>query len=173
MSTHSTDAIHISRRYATAIFALSVEAKNEQTVVEEFSVLARAIEGSPELAEALASPMVAHGQKVQVLAALIAKANTVTKRAVEEVAEAGRSALIPSIAAQLREELSRRQGELEATITSARPARCHPETAGAIPHQSHRQNGETEIKRRRERPWRSAYRAGLVASGCHAQRGFE
>ena len=120
MSTHSTDAIHISRRYATAIFALSVEGKNEATVVEEFLVLARAIEGSPELAEALMSPMVAHGQKAQALAALIAKANAITKRAVNEVAEAGRSALIPAIATQLREELGRRQGELEATITSAR-----------------------------------------------------
>lgn len=120
MSVHHTDALHISRRYATAIFALAVEAKAAPVVVAELSTLAGAIEASPELTEALANPLVSHAQKAAVLAALIAKANSLTQRAVATIAHGGRASLTPVIAQQLRACLSEHQGQVAAIVTSAR-----------------------------------------------------
>lgn len=120
MSTNRTDAIQISRRYATALFALATEAKKEQALVGEMAVLAGAIEGSAELRQALANPVVTNHQKINVLKALAAKGDALTLRAVEAIARGGRASLIPTIAEQLHAMLTEQQGELEATVTSAR-----------------------------------------------------
>lgn len=121
MSINRTQALQISRRYATAIFALAADAKKAGKVVEEFQVLARAIAESPGLASALASPIVSNPQKAATLAALMKKADALTLRAVETIASAGRAEAIPAIAARMQDMLSAQQGEVEATITSARP----------------------------------------------------
>ena len=120
MSINRTDALQISRRYATAMFALALEAKKEQALVDEFSVLATAITNNAKLAETLSNPTVTHVQKSAVLAALMKKAGALTKRAVETIAAGGRADLIPTIADDLRARLATHQGEVEATITSAR-----------------------------------------------------
>lgn len=120
MSIAHTDALQISRRYVAAIFALAEEAKKEQTVVDEFSALEKAILAHAELRESLESPMVSHAKKTDLLLTLIAGADAMTRRAVEAVASGGRASLIPVIAGQLREELTRRQGKLDAVVTSAR-----------------------------------------------------
>lgn len=120
MSMNRTDAIQISRRYATAMFDLAVEAKKEKTLVEEFSTLANAIASNEELAVVLANPTIHHTQKAAVLEALVAKGDTVTKRAVAVIAEGGRADLIPTIAEDLEHRLAAHLGEVEAVVTSAR-----------------------------------------------------
>lgn len=120
MSTNRTDEIQISRRYATAIFALALAAKNESTVVGEFSALAAAIRGHAELSSALISPLVTPTQKLATLSALMAKADATTKRAIETIAKGGRASLIPTIADDLKARLAAHRGEVEALITSAR-----------------------------------------------------
>jgi F-type H+-transporting ATPase subunit delta len=115
-----TDALQISRRYATATFALAEEAKKSELVVEEISVLARAIESSDELAAALSNPLLTHTQKSAIIDALMSKADALTQRAVAVVAGGGRANLLPIISEQLRRLLATQQGEVEATITSAR-----------------------------------------------------
>lgn len=120
MSINRTDALQISRRYGAAIFALAVEAKKESVVAAEFGVLAAAIEGSVELADALSSPLVSPAQKAAILAALIAKADPLTQRAVATIAAGGRAHVIPAIADNLKALLAEHQGEVEARITSAR-----------------------------------------------------
>jgi F-type H+-transporting ATPase subunit delta len=120
VSMNRTDAIQISRRYATAMFDLAVEAKKEKTLVDEFSTLANAIATNAQLAEALANPTIHHSQKAAVLHALVAKGDAVTKRAVAVIAEAGRADLIPTIAEDLQQRLAAYTGEIEATVTSAR-----------------------------------------------------
>ncbi len=120
MSVHHTDALSISRRYATAIFSLAVEAKKAPTVVAEIAILANAIKTSSELAAALANPLIVTDKKSAILAALMAKADALTRRSVETITTSGRAALIPMIADQLRAQLSASQGEVEAIVTSAR-----------------------------------------------------
>ena len=68
MSMNRTDAIQISRRYATAMFDLAVEAKKEKILVEDFSVLANAITKSDELSAALALSAATQKQLSQSLA---------------------------------------------------------------------------------------------------------
>ena len=115
-----TDAIQISRRYATAMFDLAVEAKKEKTLVEEFSTLAKAVTTNAELMAALANPTIPHTQKAAVLEALVAKGDGVTKRAVAVIAEGGRADLIPTIAEDLQRRLAAHLGEVVAVVTSAR-----------------------------------------------------
>lgn len=120
MSTNRTDAIQISRRYATALFALATEAKKEQALVGELAVLAKAINESAELKDALANPLVTNIQKTNVLKALMAKGDALSLQAITIIAREGRASLIPEIARQLHSMLTEQQGEVEATITSAR-----------------------------------------------------
>jgi len=120
VSINRTDALQISRRYSAAIFALAVEAKKEAVVVGEFGVLASAIQGSAELADALSSPLVSPAQKAATLAALAAKADALTQRAVKTIAAGGRAEVIPAIAESLNAMLAAHQGEVEALVTSAR-----------------------------------------------------
>lgn len=120
MSTNHTEEVQIARRYVSAIFALAVGAKKEAVVVAEFAALALAMKDHEALAEALASPLVTNAAKAETLTALAKGANAITTKALETLAIAGRAALIPTIAAQLREALAEQQGELDAVVTSAR-----------------------------------------------------
>ncbi|MDX2094971.1 MAG: ATP synthase F1 subunit delta [Alphaproteobacteria bacterium] len=115
-----TDALQISRRYATAIFALAIAEKSAAAVVAELSVLAAAMENNKNLSDALANPTLSHAKKSDILVALMDKANALSRRAVATVARGGRAGLLPVIAGQLRELLAKQQGEVEAVITSAR-----------------------------------------------------
>ncbi len=120
MSTHRTDEIQISRRYGQAIFALATEAKHTAAVAAEFLALGAAIRANSSLSDALASPLVNHAQKREILLGLMSKASDITRRAIETIAESGRASLVPAIADDLKARLAAEQGELEATITSAR-----------------------------------------------------
>lgn len=120
MSSNRTDEIQISRRYGSAIFALALEAKKEEAVTNEFLALAAAIRSSAELADALASPLVSPDKKQAVLMGLAAKADALSKRALETVASGGRANLVPAIADDLKARLAEKQGEVEAIITSAK-----------------------------------------------------
>ena len=115
-----TDAIQISRRYATAMFDLAVEAKKEKTLVDEFSTLAEAVTGNEQLAATLANPTIHHSQKAAVLEALVKKGDALTRKAVATIAEGGRADLIPTIADDLEQRLAAHTNEIEATVTSAR-----------------------------------------------------
>lgn len=120
MSINRTDALQISRRYATAIFALAAEAKKTAEVTKEFSVLAAAIIADAPLADILANPTIANENKAGILSALMKKADALTLRALDVVVAGGRCDLIPTIAQQLHDMHVAEQGEVEATITSAR-----------------------------------------------------
>lgn len=121
MAINATDAVQISRRYATAIFSLALEAKKEAEIVAEIQVIAAAIAENDNLKKTLASPLVTAAQKTEILSALITKASPLTQRAIATISEGNRAALIPTIAAELHTLLVIHQGEAEAHITSARP----------------------------------------------------
>lgn len=121
MSASRSSETTVARRYATAIFALASEAKKLEVVVEELSMLGRAVSDSDELAEALKNPLIAKETKAAVLVALAKKANKITLQALTTVADQGRAALLPKIAEQLRAMLAEGKGELIADVESARP----------------------------------------------------
>ncbi len=120
MSISRTDAIAAARRYATAIFSLATESKQETLVVEEISTIGAAIASHAELAAALANPLIHRTQKAAVLAALAKSGSSLTQRAIATIADGGRAEIIPVIAELLRAELAAQKGELVAEVTSAR-----------------------------------------------------
>ena len=120
MSIARTDALQISRRYATAIFALAVEANKEQQVVGEMAVLGNAITANAELNTTLNNPIITREQKAAVLDALVSKADIIARRAVATIAKGGRAELIPTIVEQLDALLTKHLGQVEAVVTSAR-----------------------------------------------------
>ena len=119
MSINRTDALQISRRYATAAFSLAVEAKKTAVMVEEMHTLAAAMRANTNLHDALSSPIVTHAQKATVLAGLLKKAHPLTQRTADVIARGGRADLIPTIADLLQAMLAAELGQVEATITSA------------------------------------------------------
>ena len=121
MSISHTDAIQISRRYSTAIFALALEAKKQAAVTAELSTLADAITDNTELRSALANPTISNAQKGSVLEKLAAKADALTLQAIATIVTNGRASELPIIAEQLREALAKQNGEQVAIVTSARP----------------------------------------------------
>jgi F-type H+-transporting ATPase subunit delta len=120
LSAHSTDALQIARRYATALFSLAVEAKKEASVVNDMQVLSVAMTVNADLAQVIANPIVSNSKKADILAALMAKADGITQRAVVAIAHGGRASVIPMIADDLAARLAAHRGEIEATVTSAR-----------------------------------------------------
>ena len=121
MSTNSTDALLIARRYATAIFTQALEAKKESVVVAEFAVLAEAIRTNEALRRALSNPLVSRSQKEAVCEALVKSGDKLTQQSVNVVAKSGRAEILPVISKLLDEALSKHRGERSAVVTSARP----------------------------------------------------
>jgi F-type H+-transporting ATPase subunit delta len=114
-------ATAIAARYATAIFALATEAKKPELVVDELSAIAAAIDSSAELKRALTNPLLARATKAELLLALAKKGHKTTLQSLKTLAEKGRAALLPQVAAALRTKLLEAQGTVVAEIESARP----------------------------------------------------
>lgn len=111
----------IAARYATAIFALAVEAKKEAVVVEEIGTLGDAVSSHDALKTALQSPLLGREAKGELLAALAQKANKITTQSLAVLAAQGRAALLPEVGKQLRAMLAAANGEMIAQIETARP----------------------------------------------------
>lgn len=121
MSSSRTSATAIANRYATAIFALAVEAKKEDVVIEELSAMGEAISGNALLAQLLSNPLSGRNKKAELLAALAKKANKLTLQSLTTIAAQGRADILPQIAAALRAKLAEAKGEMTADIETARP----------------------------------------------------
>ncbi|PZP86208.1 MAG: ATP synthase F1 subunit delta [Azospirillum brasilense] len=121
MGATRSSASVLANRYATAIFSLATEAKQEALIVEEFSAVARAVEAHAELSAALASPLLDRAAKAEILVAVAKKASPATQQAVRIVAEQGRADVLGRVAQALRSKLARANGEIEAVVESARP----------------------------------------------------
>lgn len=111
----------IAARYATAIFALAVEAKKEAVVVEEIGALGDAVSANAELKTALSSPLLGRTAKGELLAVLSKKANKITEQSLAVLAAQGRADILPYLAKQLRAKLAEAKGELVAEVETARP----------------------------------------------------
>lgn len=121
MSASVADATSIARPYVAAIFAQAKTAKKEAVVTEEIETIAHAIAEHKELRQALTSPLVSRESKALVLADLAAKGDSITKQALQVLADGGRAEILPQLAVLLRAELNADRGVIVADVTSARP----------------------------------------------------
>lgn len=121
MSNTRTDSTAIATRYATAIFSLATEAKNEAIIVDELAQIAGLTTTHAELHEALHSPLISRADKAAVLADIAKKAGTLTQQSLAIIAEGGRADLLPEVVEILKQKLAETHGEIIAEITSARP----------------------------------------------------
>lgn len=110
-------------RYATALFELAKTSGAVDAVEADLSAFRAALGESPELAEALASPLHSAEEKKGVLDALSAKAkfNDLTKNAFGVAAENGRAGELGSVAAAFAGLAAADRGVIAADVASAAP----------------------------------------------------
>ena len=121
MSSSRTESLTIAKRYATAMFSLSLAEKNHATLVAEFRALAAALAASPELMVTLKNPLLSRAKKAAVLNSIMAKASALTQQSLGVLAAQGRAEQLPYVAAALDALLAAHEGTVVAEITSARP----------------------------------------------------
>ena len=121
MTVSRTDALAISSRYATAIFALTEAANASDAVAGELSALAEAITQNAALEAFLKNPLIGRDAKAAALVELAKKSHALTKQALATVATQGRAELLPYVAHAFAKRVAEAKGELMAEITSARP----------------------------------------------------
>jgi F-type H+-transporting ATPase subunit delta len=107
--------------YAEAIFTIANAEGNLDSVEAEMYAVARAIEASPELTDALADPRLPNERKEAVLADLLeGKASGLTSSFVQFVARLGRARDIPAVAdafvARSAESRNRAVAEVRAAV---------------------------------------------------------
>ena len=139
MASGSALISELAGRYAVAIYQLADEAKSLDAVAADLRSLKSLIAESADLTKLVRSPLIGRELKQQAMAAVLDKAGAdgLTRRFVGLVARNGRLyALAPMIDGFLA-ELSRRRGEVQASVVSARPlSEAQSDALGAAMHQA-------------------------------------
>ena len=107
------------RMYARALLEAAQEAGRVEAVSAELAALAGAMEEVPELRAFLRNPQIDPAGKAEVLGALAAEADELTRNFVRLVAEKGRAGELPEISAELDALVARAQNRLEVELTTA------------------------------------------------------
>lgn len=108
--------------YAEAIFAIADAEGDLETVENELFAIARGIEASPELTDALADPRLPVERKEAVLADLLeGKASLLTASLVRFIARLGRARDIPAVADAFVKRAAEYRNRAVAEIRSAIP----------------------------------------------------
>jgi F-type H+-transporting ATPase subunit delta len=108
--------------YAEAIFAIASAEGSLDSVESELLAVTRAIETSPELADALADPRVSNERKSAILGDLLeGKASTLTSSFVEFVTRLGRARDIPSVVDAFVERSAASRNKVVAEVRAAVP----------------------------------------------------
>jgi F-type H+-transporting ATPase subunit delta len=107
--------------YAEAIFAIAVAEGRLESVEDELFTIARAIDASPELADALADPRIPADRKEAILSDLLeGKASNLTSSFVQFVTRLGRARELPAMAdafvAHAAEARNRAVAEVRAAV---------------------------------------------------------
>jgi len=113
----------LARRYARALFDVAVEKGTYERIGDEIDVLAKAYEGSRDLAEALTNPIFPRAQRRAVVEAILqrADASPTVRNFVLLLLEAERIPQLPAIARELRVLVDEKAGRVQAEVTSAAP----------------------------------------------------
>lgn len=119
----SADHFTIAKRYADALFALSIEQKAENAVEKDLRVLADAAESDKNVADFLSTPLLSREAKAKALQALLekGKAHPLTRQFIARLAQNNRLSLLADVAKAFFRLLADRRGELSVEVDSAKP----------------------------------------------------
>lgn len=108
-------------RYAAALFDLALEAGAVDVIDADLTAFARLIAENADLAESLASPLVAAGDKANVIAAIADKAGLqeLARKGLGLLAANGRAAQAQGFARAFAERAAAHRGGVRAVVTAA------------------------------------------------------
>jgi F-type H+-transporting ATPase subunit delta len=113
----------LAGRYATAIFELAQEQNAIETVEQDFAALVSAMKSSPDLTRVVRSPVFDAEDQAKALAAVLDKmgVSQLTRNFVQVLAAKRRLFVLTDIIRSFEAMVARMRGEVQATVTSARP----------------------------------------------------
>jgi F-type H+-transporting ATPase subunit delta len=106
-------------RYAKAILAFALEQKAEQEVQKDFQQLLETVNGSPELADFIESPVLDAATKKTTLEKLFPQQSKATQQAMVLLADNQRIDLLAPIAQEYQDRYDALQGIQKAMVTTA------------------------------------------------------
>lgn len=112
----------IAERYATAIFEIAKESNSLAKLESNITDLAATLDGSDELRDVIASPVLSRSEQGEVMAALAKKMKLQPEMAngLAVMAQKRRLFVLPQLLRQLAEMISDDKGEVTADVTSAK-----------------------------------------------------
>lgn len=121
MSASSADSRRIAARYAQALFDLASEKKQLDAVKKDLDAVAQAYADSHDFRRLLESPALSREAKEKGVAALLGKANALTRDFFRVLAENRRMAATPFVVDAFGALLAQSRNEATALVTSAYP----------------------------------------------------
>ena len=108
-------------RYATALVDIAAESGKIDAVEKDLNTFEAMIAGSPDLQTMIRSPLISRGQKQKAVQALAAQAKfqDITSNFLALLAQNNRLNMVQSMINAVRMDVSRRRGEISATVQSA------------------------------------------------------
>jgi len=133
----------LARRYARALLGLAREDKAVDKVDAELQAFLEVLDGSPELAAAIADPTLLPSSKRSIVDAIVAKLgfSPHVKNFFSLLAEKGRLSAFREIRREFRRMADELEGRVRAVVTSAAP--LPKETEGALAERLSRISGRT------------------------------
>lgn len=112
----------IAARYATALFEIAKEGKRLPAIEKDLDALAEALDASPELTDALASPAFTRDETTGVVTALAKKMKLgkEVSSTLGLMASKGRAFCVPALITSMREMIAREKGEVTAEVRAAK-----------------------------------------------------
>ena len=110
-----------SIRYAKALLEFAIENQKEKSVVEEMQNILSLVESSPQLDEALNSPILPGSQKRKIIDEVFPKASKIVQSLFDLLSQNGREGILGGIADHYIELFDKNQGKVSATVTTAVP----------------------------------------------------
>jgi F-type H+-transporting ATPase subunit delta len=123
VAADGTQDTGLAGRYATAIFELAQDQRSLETVEKDLATLKRAMADSADLTQLVRSPVVDAKDQARAIGAVIEKMglSTLTKNFLQVIAAKRRLFVLSDIIRAFEGMLARQRGEVQATVSSARP----------------------------------------------------
>ena len=110
-----------SIRYAKALLEFAIESQKEKAVVEEMQNILSVVESSPELDDALNSPVLPGSQKRKIIDGVFPKASKTVQSLFDLLSQNSREGILGGVAHHYIELFDKHQGKVAATVTTAVP----------------------------------------------------
>ena len=110
-----------SIRYAKAFLEFAIENQKEKSVIEEMENILSLVESSPQLDEALNSPILPGSQKRKLIDEVFPKVSKIIQSLFDLLSQNGREGILGGIAHHYIELFDKHQGKVAATVITAVP----------------------------------------------------